>query len=285
MKKNKMMRLASILLVCVLLSTSVISGTYAKYVTTDSASDSARVAQWGVEVEVSGTLFGSHYYKVNNTNGNKISASAIDSVSSANNVVAPGTENLEGMTFKITGIPEVSGTISAEVTHNEIFLGVGHWGVLVQASGVNEASHMANYYYLADDKYVQATAYVAGTTYYELHDYVQVTSIYYPIVWNGNGNTRLSDFATSLNNTMTQSFAPGYDLNDNTNRTIRLFWVWPFDGVNDKADTILGNLFAGNDDAIVVYSADPTQGYATPATDKYCLDVEFSATITVEQTD
>ena len=31
MKKNKMMRLAAILLVCVLMTTSVISGTFAKY--------------------------------------------------------------------------------------------------------------------------------------------------------------------------------------------------------------------------------------------------------------
>ena len=51
MKKNKMMRLASFLLVATLLTTSMISGTFAKYVTEGSASDSARVAKWGVEVE------------------------------------------------------------------------------------------------------------------------------------------------------------------------------------------------------------------------------------------
>lgn len=48
MKKNRMMRLASILLVCVLLSTSVISGTFAKYISTASASDTARVAKWEI---------------------------------------------------------------------------------------------------------------------------------------------------------------------------------------------------------------------------------------------
>ena len=47
MKKNRMMRLAAFLLVCVLLTTSVISGTYAKYVSTTTDSDSARVAKWG----------------------------------------------------------------------------------------------------------------------------------------------------------------------------------------------------------------------------------------------
>ena len=50
MKKNRMMRLASILLVCVLLTTSVISGTFAKYTSTASGTDTARVAQWKINV-------------------------------------------------------------------------------------------------------------------------------------------------------------------------------------------------------------------------------------------
>ena len=49
MKKNRMMRLASILLVCVLLTTSVISGTFAKYTTSVSSEDKARVAYWGFQ--------------------------------------------------------------------------------------------------------------------------------------------------------------------------------------------------------------------------------------------
>ena len=51
MKKNYMMRLAAVLLVLVLLSTCVISGTFAKYVTDGSASDEARVAKWGVTID------------------------------------------------------------------------------------------------------------------------------------------------------------------------------------------------------------------------------------------
>ena len=50
MKKNVMMRLASFLLVAVLISTSAISGTYAKYVTEATAKDTARVAAFGVQV-------------------------------------------------------------------------------------------------------------------------------------------------------------------------------------------------------------------------------------------
>lgn len=50
MRKNKMMRTASALLVATLLTTSVISGTFAKYTSTASAEDSARVAKWSFKV-------------------------------------------------------------------------------------------------------------------------------------------------------------------------------------------------------------------------------------------
>ena len=46
MKKNKMMRIASALLVAVILTTCAISGTFAKYVTSTPGSDSARVAKF-----------------------------------------------------------------------------------------------------------------------------------------------------------------------------------------------------------------------------------------------
>lgn len=51
MKKNNMMRLSALLLVAVLLTTCVISGTFAKYVSNGSAGDTARVAKWGVVIE------------------------------------------------------------------------------------------------------------------------------------------------------------------------------------------------------------------------------------------
>jgi hypothetical protein len=54
MKKNKMMRIASVLLVAVLLSTCAISGTFAKYVTTETGSAIAQVAKWNVEIVETG---------------------------------------------------------------------------------------------------------------------------------------------------------------------------------------------------------------------------------------
>ena len=48
MKKNVMMRVASALLVAVLMTTCAISGTFAKYTSSKTDSDSARVAVWGL---------------------------------------------------------------------------------------------------------------------------------------------------------------------------------------------------------------------------------------------
>ncbi len=51
MKKNIMMRIASILLVAVIVTSCAVSGTFAKYVSTASGSDTATVAKWDIKVE------------------------------------------------------------------------------------------------------------------------------------------------------------------------------------------------------------------------------------------
>ena len=66
MKKNNVMRIASALLVAVLLTTCAISGTFAKYTTTASGDTSARVAKWGfgTATEVEFDLFSDNYNDV-----------------------------------------------------------------------------------------------------------------------------------------------------------------------------------------------------------------------------
>lgn len=105
MKKNKMMRIASVLLIAVLMSTCAISGTFAKYVTEGSAADTARVAKWGVTITgVTGDanqMFAKEYASdtVDYTAGVTVAATV--------NVVAPGTSGTFS-TFTITGTPEVA---------------------------------------------------------------------------------------------------------------------------------------------------------------------------------
>ncbi len=48
MKTNKFMRIASVLLVAVVLTTCAISGTFAKYTSSTTANDSATVAKWSI---------------------------------------------------------------------------------------------------------------------------------------------------------------------------------------------------------------------------------------------
>ncbi len=105
MKKNKMMRLASCLLVAILLTTSVISGTFAKYTTSANSSDSARVAKWGfstdnVSLDLT-NLFKDAYDK---------------NVKGATDVIAPGTTNSATFGFTYDGdtvaAPEVAYTFT-----------------------------------------------------------------------------------------------------------------------------------------------------------------------------
>lgn len=100
MKTNTMMRVASVLLVAVLLSTCAISGTFAKYVTTASGSDTARVAKWGfttasIDFE---NLFAASYTNV--------AAGTNDTA-----IIAPGTEGEVAFLFEnTTNAPEVAYT-------------------------------------------------------------------------------------------------------------------------------------------------------------------------------
>lgn len=100
MKKNTMMRIASVLLVVVLLTTSVISGTFAKYVTSGSGSDTARVAKFGVAVDGTGVeAFADQY-------GTTVIADTADE-----KIVAPGTDGTFSQ-FTISGTTEVSTRVS-----------------------------------------------------------------------------------------------------------------------------------------------------------------------------
>lgn len=106
MKKNIMMRLSALLLVAVLLTTCVISGTFAKYVTTYSAKDVAQVAKWGVVVETKlDDLFETAYDDATGT------VQAADTY----NILAPGTTDGQVEAFKISGTPEVAVNVNVDV--------------------------------------------------------------------------------------------------------------------------------------------------------------------------
>ena len=102
MKKNKIMRIASVLLVAVILTTCAISGTFAKYVTSGNGSDSARVAKFGVTVNGTADTFKETYAKDDTS-----STLAANTVVSTEDVVAPGTSG-NMAAFTLAGTPEVA---------------------------------------------------------------------------------------------------------------------------------------------------------------------------------
>ena len=254
MKKNTMMRLASGLLVAVLLSTCAISGTFAKYITAEDVSDTARVAKWGVGITTSGTLFAEQY---DNAPIIDASSSAITvqvynyAEATTDNVVAPGTKNEDGITFTITGTPEVDLSLSVAVETTDIVLP-------------------------AKDDYIDCTAGNRDTTF-------DLTNDYHPVVFtltNGNGDTlatgTIGDIELYLegltrakidSNTNLNTAFLGTDGTTKTDGTYKLTWAWAFEQ-NNKADTYIGNVIAG------------TMADATCTT-----GISFSITITAEQLD
>lgn len=213
MKKNKMMRLASGLLVAVLITTSTISGTYAKYVTSGHAEDSARVAKFGVKIEATGVMFNDSYQDeatvyTANEEGDAITVQAD---TAGTDVVAPGTEGSLAA-ISVTGTPEVD----TEVTYVAEFDLKG-WEV---AGGT---------YYCPLEITVGADTF-KGTSYANAAAFEEAVEA--AIV----AKTAKYDTNTDLS-----------AVNDD----VQVSWKWAFEGNDDAKDTALGDKAAAGNAATV----------------------------------
>lgn len=99
MKKNRLFLLGLAIVFAAFLSLSLVSNTFAKYVSTDQGFDSARVAKWGVTVTAFDEQFAESY------DGTVLT-------SNTQKLVAPGTE-MEVAGIVISGKPEVSVKVEA----------------------------------------------------------------------------------------------------------------------------------------------------------------------------
>lgn len=258
MKKNKMMRVASVLLVAVLLTTSVISGTFAKYVTSGEKGDSARVAKFGVVVTGSGSLFGTTYFKADtNTPGganwdeyNEGKDVTTLTVESLDKVVAPGTKNDEGLTFGITGTPEVDVRITFDLdVKNDVFLKYGRYED-------RTTSAKGDYFWngtVAGYEYHPLVFTLTGKVVTDKKDAIE-TATGLTVTGNAVSGTlaQIKNVLSAINE------AGGIYVDANTNlaaimgnggsENITLTWAWAFgDPENNKADTLLGDIAAGVD--------------------------------------
>lgn len=237
MKKNKFMKLASGLLVLCLMTTCVIGATLAKYVTANTTTDQARVAKWGVKVSAdTPETFKTSYTKTESGAG--IPELTVVS-SDTDKVVAPGTSGTAAA-FSITGTPEVAVRITFEMTvTSDVMLGQGEY-MDINGNTVN----LTDDYYPVKFTLNDGTSNVVdGKTLTDVKNYLED----HPIIVEAN-----QDLETEV--------------------TYTLSWEWEFDVSidDDKKDTLLGDIEAG----------EVSKGSNTVST-----DINYSLTITVTQID
>lgn len=219
MKKNRMMRAASALLVAVLLTTCTISGTFAKYVTTNSGSDTAQVAKFGVQINVADDLglFDTAYAKEDNQYTSTLS---VRSETTAQ-LVAPGTKG--SMSFNITGMPEVATRVSVDfdATCKAIQLAAGPYTL---PAGAFEAAAKT----VTTDAVYEPVKFYFGTNAIDANTQYTLT---------------LAELKTAMGTAFTHDYEPNHNFGEG-GLTYYLGWSWAFedtsvDNVN-FLDTYLG---------------------------------------------
>lgn len=211
MKKNKMMRLASGLLVAVLISTSTISGTFAKYVTEESSTDTARVAEFGVRITANGQTFTDKHEGIE---ANWTGKNTVDG--EGENVVAPGTKG-DMVKMSLTGKPEVA----VRVTYDLTTFDLTDWTL-----------------YDGTTEYCPVIFTINGDT-FGTNDTTATNKF--------DTVAQLQEAILSAVNGYSKEYAPNTDLTGVGDDSLAISWEWPFsvDRDHDIKDTILGDKAAG----------------------------------------
>lgn len=249
MKKNRLMRLACLLIVLTLMTSCFVGGTFAKYTTSATIGgaangadgSSARVAKFGVAIEANTDGAGTDavsLFKKEYKNGQTVTVQSDDFV------VAPGTKNgadagSQAAVFglKMTGTPEVRVAVKYEGT------------VSLGSTGAND-----NGAWEVDGAYYCPLIFkIGGKTF------------------NGTAYNSLYEFQEALSAAVNYetTVAPGTDLSALANNGVALGdlaieWEWPFE-VDNAKDTALGNAAAA------------TTGGAS------AFEMSFAVTASVEQ--
>lgn len=219
MKKNRMMRAASALLVAVLLTTCTISGTFAKYVTTNGGSDTAQVAKFGVVINVADDLglFNTAYETTDTAGYTGLSVTS----SSTSQLVAPGTKG--SMSFNITGMPEVATRVSIDfdATCKAIQLPAGTYTLPAGAFEAAAKTVTTTSVYEPVKFYFGTTAITDSTEY----------------------NLTLAQLQSAMKTEFTHVYAPNHNFGD-SGLTYYLGWSWAFEDTSitdvNFLDTYLG---------------------------------------------
>ncbi len=204
MKKFNTFKLIYWLVILCIITSVFVGSTLAKYVTQGADSDAARVAGWGVKITKDGSLY---------------SKAHSNSVESAGNVVAPGTDSGEGFEFAVSGVPEVDVKVFGTIKAQDIYLAEGSYAIMSKINiksaeefdayisvdtSVEPNEVMSELYTRSGDLYVNATKFDEPTylpdpedpegpgipqykQYYLISDDVTVTETYYPLRYSVAG--------------------------------------------------------------------------------------------------
>ena len=209
-KKNWTLRAAVLMLALVLITSCFVGGTFAKYVTSNSGSDTARVAKFGVNITATTGMFSKEYAR--DDNSFTLATETVVS-SDESNLVAPGTsQNMAE--FGLTGTPEVAVRVSYELKKFELT----KW----TTNGT--------------DEYCPLVFIVNGT---EIKMDDTNTTV-----------AKLQDAVIAAVNSYSKEYAAKTDLSQMTNDNLEISWRWDFhtSDANDVKDTALGNRAAENVD-------------------------------------
>ncbi len=230
MKKNGTMRVAALLLALTLISSCFVGSTFAKYVTSTTVQDTARVAYWGFKAtaELDLDLFDGEYDK---DTADFIESTLTVVAENDDNVIAPGTSKEVKFSFAYTDnaakdiqAPEVAYNFTVNATVGGI------------ATGYSALDANKNFYWTLDGVKCDA---------------------------NGDGNSTVEELiaaikALSGHESGSQDYAAG-DLpaafatvngNDAIEHTIGWEWIYHTDANADAYDTIMGN--AENLDDLII---------------------------------
>ena len=216
-KKNWTLRAAVLMLALVLITSCFVGGTFAKYVTSGSGTDSARVAKFGVTVTASGDLFAKEYA----TDDQTVVGTIAKSVISTDKVVAPGTEsNGDFVAATVTGTPEVAVRVS----------------------------------YKLDTATLQLENWKDGDGQFYCPLVFKVKTPDGNTVISGMEFQTAEAMKAALVNAVaayTKDYAPGTDLSGKAADTLAISWEWPFEtgADNDKPANNVKDTFLGDEAA------------------------------------
>ena len=292
------MRLGSAMLVLALITTCAIATTFAKYTTSATGNDTARVAYWGwtntsgyLSSSADLNLFATSYAK------DDTSATSTNTVSSSNdqNVVAPGTEGKVDVTFAYTAYDDTTSKYdaSSKITAPEVAY---NFTVETVATGIDGTSAVdvaskldadPNFFWTLDKT-------VAGGTKSAVGEYNTLKELMSAIA-GLSGETATDTYSTDGKVTATQEYAAGAlpeaFVSDGKNVTYTIGWVWYFDKDSTTETTYADNSTRTNTTSVSdtdtgdTYLGNGGTYDAATASSTGLSDLKLTITVTATQID